>query len=130
MSGDIAISDLLNKPYELGARGPDSYDCWGLVMTVYKRMGIDLPDINNLIMTKRDIIRVMRGHAPVTGFTLYKSEPKNFDILYDDRKGHVGIIIGTKVLHAAEGYGVVFMPYDLFMLTNPYARYYEHSGNT
>lgn len=36
--------DLLNKEFEYGGRGPDRYDCWGLCMEIYRRMGIELPE--------------------------------------------------------------------------------------
>src|SRR3990167_3147116 len=40
----INYIDLLGKPFEYGGRGPDTYDCWGLCMEIYKRLGIQLPD--------------------------------------------------------------------------------------
>ena len=40
----INYIDLLGKPFEYGGRGPDAYDCWGLCMEIYKRLGIQLPD--------------------------------------------------------------------------------------
>jgi hypothetical protein len=99
-------------------------------MEVYKRMGIDLPDINQLVLTKRDIIRMMKSHEPLTGFKECQGAPKDFDILYDCRKGHVGVLVGDSVLHAADGYGVVNISLDFFKMTNPYARYYEHCRHT
>jgi cell wall-associated NlpC family hydrolase len=122
----MEVLDLLNKPYKLNGRGPDSYDCWGLVMEVYRRLGITLLDINNVVLSRRDIIRMMQAHEPMTGFQECQGDPKDFDLLYDARKGHVGMIVGNKVLHAADGFGVVYMPLDMFKLTNPYARYYAH----
>jgi cell wall-associated NlpC family hydrolase len=41
----IKISDLIGKPFKDGGRGPDSYDCYGLVKEVYHRLGIELPDL-------------------------------------------------------------------------------------
>lgn len=38
------INDLIGKPFVDHGRGPDGYDCWGLVREVYRRYGIDLPD--------------------------------------------------------------------------------------
>jgi len=40
----LFYTDLLDKRYEKGARGPDAYDCYGLVMEVFKRAGVALPD--------------------------------------------------------------------------------------
>jgi hypothetical protein len=37
-------STLLNKPWVANTRGPDAFDCWGLVHYVYaKQLGIELP---------------------------------------------------------------------------------------
>lgn len=33
--------DLIGKPFKYGARGPQEYDCWGLVQEMLRRSGID-----------------------------------------------------------------------------------------
>ncbi len=38
------ILDLIGKPFCDGGRGPDAYDCWGLVQEVYRRHGLALPE--------------------------------------------------------------------------------------
>lgn len=38
------ISDLIGVPFDYGGRGPDHYDCYGLLMELYKRIGIEIPD--------------------------------------------------------------------------------------
>lgn len=40
----ITVDDLIGLPYVKGARGPTSYDCYGLCMEVTKRAGIEIPD--------------------------------------------------------------------------------------
>lgn len=37
-------TDLLGKPFAYHGRGPDAYDCWGLVREICARGGISLPD--------------------------------------------------------------------------------------
>jgi cell wall-associated NlpC family hydrolase len=38
-------SELIGTPFEYGGRGPDKYDCWGLVMHLYRsEKGIGIPD--------------------------------------------------------------------------------------
>jgi cell wall-associated NlpC family hydrolase len=40
-------ADLIGKPFELGGRGPAVYDCYGLVMEMYRRRyGVELPDFD------------------------------------------------------------------------------------
>jgi cell wall-associated NlpC family hydrolase len=38
------FTDLLGKPWQDGARGPDAYDCVGLVLEIQRRRGIDVPE--------------------------------------------------------------------------------------
>lgn len=35
---------LIGIPFKYGGRGPDFYDCYGLVMELHQRRGIELPD--------------------------------------------------------------------------------------
>lgn len=51
------FEDLLGKKFEYGGRGPDTYDCYGLCMEVYKRIGKDLPEFG--FATKAEIIHEM-----------------------------------------------------------------------
>ena len=41
----LDITDLLGKPYKAHARGPEAYDCYGLVIEVEKRLGHTMPDL-------------------------------------------------------------------------------------
>lgn len=43
-SATVDLSDLIGKPFEYGARGPDKFDCYGLATEVWRRMGIALPE--------------------------------------------------------------------------------------
>lgn len=38
------INDLIGKQFQSGGRGPDIFDCWGLVREIYRRYGVELPD--------------------------------------------------------------------------------------
>lgn len=40
----VAVDDLLKWPYRFGGRGPDGVDCLGVVIEVYRRAGLELPD--------------------------------------------------------------------------------------
>jgi len=44
--GSLAwATDLVGKLYESGSHGPDTFDCWGLVVYVYREvLGVELPD--------------------------------------------------------------------------------------
>jgi len=39
----VAYRDLLGKPFLLGARGPDKFDCYGICLEVGRRAGFNYP---------------------------------------------------------------------------------------
>lgn len=47
-----------------GGRGPDGYDCWGLVLEVYRRHGIELPDYNISAKACERISKQMTASRP------------------------------------------------------------------
>jgi hypothetical protein len=42
---DLDYSDLSGKPFRLGARGPEYWDCWGLCCELGRRVGIEYPEV-------------------------------------------------------------------------------------
>ena len=40
----IYYADLIGKPFRYGGRGPDSFDCYGLLKELYQRDGVEIPD--------------------------------------------------------------------------------------
>ena len=51
----LELNDLLGKPYKAHGRGPDGYDCYGLVIEVEKRLGKDMPDLYKKLSEGEDI---------------------------------------------------------------------------
>ncbi len=43
----VSYSDLIGKDFKCGGRGPLEYDCYGLAMEIYRRLGIELPDFGS-----------------------------------------------------------------------------------
>lgn len=41
---ELNLYNLVGKRFEYGGRGPNTFDCYGLCMEVYKRLGRELPD--------------------------------------------------------------------------------------
>lgn len=39
------LKSLIGKEFAYNGRGPDNFDCYGLIIWIYKLRGIDLPDI-------------------------------------------------------------------------------------
>lgn len=40
----IPYEDLIGKPFKLGGRGPEEYDCYGMVMELLTRQGVNPED--------------------------------------------------------------------------------------
>lgn len=38
------FDDLIGKPFASGGRGPESFDCWGLVREARRRLNLPLPE--------------------------------------------------------------------------------------
>ncbi len=41
------VADLIGKPFRYGGRGPDAYDCYGLVREMCRRDGKPVPDFKS-----------------------------------------------------------------------------------
>jgi len=114
------VREYLGKPYLRGAYGPDSYDCWGLVHSVFLRaFGVDLPHYPE-DMTMLGIGREMKD---TSGFA-----DKGFDEVRDGSNGncdillmcggtnpvHIGLLLNIDsewvVLHAMRDAGVILTP--------------------
>jgi len=59
------FDDLIGKPYKENGRGPDGYDCYGLVEEISHRLGIDLPSFGFLCTEamRYKFIKVLKPEA-------------------------------------------------------------------
>jgi len=53
---DFKIDDLIGRPFKDEARGPDAYDCYGLVLEVFRRQGIKIPDYGVGLVTEQRVM--------------------------------------------------------------------------
>lgn len=88
------FTDLIGVPFAYGGRGPDTYDCYGLVMEMARRDGMALPDFGNgadwMLPGKQNRV------AGMMGASLFQWRP------IDSRPGAVALIrIGRFVSHVA-----------------------------
>lgn len=111
----VKVDDLVGLPFVNGGRDPDvGLDCWGLVMAVFKRYGVDLMDfavdafafraINTLIgeatisVAWEEVYKPCDGDAPLV--VLIRIHP----ILVT----HAGVFIGhNRVIHTIENTNTV-----------------------
>lgn len=92
------IAQEMGKPYQWGGTGPNSYDCSGLVYSIYGKLGITLP-------------RTASSQAGA-GTYISKDELEYGDLVFFARDGknihHVGIYIGDGLMvHAPQSGDVV-----------------------
>lgn len=106
-------TDFLGKTWEAGARGPETFDCFGLLSEVYRiYFGEILPTYpinpNDVIGISRIISTESKG-----GDWFQVKEPKEFDAVGMGKKNsihHVGIWTsadGGKIVHASDGKSVM-----------------------
>lgn len=117
----IEYSDLIGIPFEYGGRGPDSYDCYGLLMELHKRQGKIVPDYRST-SDSQVVAETMRASIEnkVWIAKWQKKFPRDIpaiasleagDVLLLKIKGlpcHVGMVTGRdQFVHTWEGVGGV-----------------------
>ncbi len=110
MTADDANA-FIGLPWRFGARGPDAYDCWGLLHECRQRFfGGGIPDT-----VLGEPARALYAHKLRSGEWQLVACPQHGDgvLLREGDRPHVGIYLdldGGGVLHAMEGRGVIFTP--------------------
>lgn len=107
----LQIDKLLGKPFVNGGRGPDNYDCWGLVCEVFRMYGMELPDYkiscedvsrihNEIDVQKQYWSRCETGEIPTPALVVLRFNQAIFC-------NHTGVYIGDgRFIHTAEKMGV------------------------
>lgn len=124
----VSQGGYLGAPFVWGGRGPDGYDCWGLVAVVRERLGQPVPDWSEVIYPDAKQAGAILAAKAETPDWLAVAEMAPGDIIAlstHRRVHHVGIASPWGVLHAARGYGAVHQePADLrrtgYRLIQPY----------
>ena len=99
------VSDLIGTPFEYGGRGPDRYDCYGLLMELHKRIGKTITDYGSSSQGA-EIVAMMLGRLddwkeidPRPGCTLLIKLPMSM---------HVGFLLPHgKFIHTTKSTGGV-----------------------
>lgn len=107
-------NQYIGKPWVQGARGPDTFDCWGLLIHRYRHYGVELPDvpgadlktfwrlINREIQKPTDWVRMLQ---PEEGFAVALGGTEMFH--------HVGLWTdadGGMVIHAVNMHNIIAQP--------------------
>ena len=95
MTDQQFIDAVMFKPYKKPSCGPDTYDCWGLVVDYFKRVkGIEINfydhgDVERGFMQEIEHGKWQEGSGVV--MMAFK----------EGRPTHCGLLFGDKVLHAS-----------------------------
>lgn len=101
-------TDLLGKPYKHGGRGVGGYDCYGLVIEIYKRLGLEVPLLNS---PEADLRHDFYIGLSVQFIKLEKPEP-NCMVALQIKPGivsHVGVVLPDciRFIHILQSCSVV-----------------------
>ena len=123
--------DLLGKPFRLGGRGPDFYDCWGLCMELGRRVGIILPEDFTPEKTE-DQDRAIRQHIDKDFTKLEKPEPYAI-VAFSITPGlidHCGFILEDRkhFVHTMHDHHVVVLRLDHRVLLKKREGFYRYHG--
>lgn len=126
-------NDYIGKEFKEKGRGPDYFDCWGLVRHVYLYHfsgGPVLPSYDECYKSTQDKDILASLIKEQSQQWKYVHEPKEFDIVVLKIVGlpfHVGIV--TKqgyMLHCLENVNTVHEKYTSMRWANKIAGFYRH----
>lgn len=113
----IDYTDLLGVKFAYGGRGPDEYDCYGLLIELHRRQGVEIPDYNSPsdqqlihdLMDREKSRWVSHEFKGQTGIDRSAFKPGRVLLFRVGRHvSHVGLIIDPRYfLHIWEGSGQV-----------------------
>lgn len=103
------ILPCVGKPWAITARGPDSFDCWGFVLWVLGRSGLQLPD---WLYSPTDDRALLFERGILEGWVQVPAKSKISIVTFgkDGSFSHVGIILDAECYHCTSGHGVVRSP--------------------
>ena len=135
----IDMTPYIGKPFADGGRGPDAYDCWGLVVMVYRDVfGVRIPldyDISayaTLAVTRAfqsqmenpEWFRLAYPLAPaVVAMAIHPDHPELVN--------HAGVYVGIGVvLHTTKPTGAILQRVDDPRIKGRIKGYYAWTGKT
>jgi cell wall-associated NlpC family hydrolase len=101
----------VGKPFAKFGRGPDVFDCWGIVLDIYRQhLGLTLPEHDEIGPDNHRAVAQMMQQSLAHGPWLAVEPPRALDVMVARRDmhsrypGHVGVMIDpARVLHVWEG---------------------------
>ncbi len=123
----LVYADLIGVPFVAGGRGPDGYDCWGVLQAVLHRLDRSPTDFPS----NPDLLRYALSDEwqPLEASQV---EPGDAILLRSSDSRwvwHIGVVVdGCRMLHAREGVGVCVERFDSPAYARRIAGYYRFRG--
>lgn len=129
MSPEEYINSVVGLPYEKGADGPYSFDCWGIVPHSFLEVeGIELPKIED--RDNCDLDGSSKGELSKWA-ECSRSKADIFCCFHHDKMVHIGRVLSGMALHAAgdltDGQVAVW-PWRKVELVYRNLKYYRYIG--
>jgi cell wall-associated NlpC family hydrolase len=106
MNAPADFNDLVGRPFVRGARGPDAFDCWGLVLEVRRRLGLALPpDFASAALTRAEVHALFSDAPWPAGWQ--RVAPSHGAVVMSTSGAHAGVLVGRLVLHTQARGGVM-----------------------
>ncbi len=126
------INMVNGKPWVNRAEGPDTFDCWGLVIDSFRKLdNIELPQIGGYI--DKDCKTDVAASEAIKSGQYVKCKPQDGAIMtafVGKNLVHVGRCLGGGVIHATEGLGVRFNTYQAIAASHQHVEYFNYAPNT
>ncbi len=103
-----ALEDLIGLPFERGARGPDAYDCWGLVLELRRQLGLPVPHDYATGELTRDQAHALFAAESWNGW--HRVPISEGAIVLASCTAHAGVLLAGRIVHAQRTAGVVSWP--------------------
>lgn len=127
----VDFSDLLLKKFEDGGRGPDGFDCYGLVIEGFKRYGISIP--KDYYACALDNLAINNQYEKSLPEWIKLEEPEipcliTFKIL-SPYVNHVGLYIGEgRFIHSLQGVNISISSLNHINFKNRVDGYFKYKG--
>ena len=126
------LNDLIGKPFKDRGRGEDGYDCWGLVLEVFKRYGINLPDFDISAYAHKMVAKKVDEEKNKSCWKKL-DKPEVPSICIFGKGGfvhHLGVYIGNgKFIHSLIGKGVQIDRLSSPIWKKQLLGFYKYDGN-
>jgi len=110
MTWEETVRKLVGAPFVWGGRGPDGYDCWGLVRRATEMLGLPMPP-DYTTETPACAVRTISAELhPPAWIKQETGSPGDIVMMSTNRRiHHTGLVTPYGILHTTRGLGAVIM---------------------